>query len=283
MSEIQEASELEEDLTTEEVTTEEIETDSEILGSTPPISLARNKHGLIRDKGYKFNQDGSVDWFSLCEDDDIVLNRDVFLRKTPSIDITKCSEEEISLLKKEASDKEKLITLPGLRRLAWLRGYKSIEHKVIECSTSRAVVQCRIEWIPNYEFPDGAVQFDVANSTTDNTFDFAALHLEAIAANRAFSRAVRSFLRLPVAGQDELKVESSVSEVSVGIEPSSPHGALLKLLTKKGYTFDQLKKTVEVKYPEEFETVLAWGSITDIPIRDVSILLTRLSKITIDS
>ena len=172
---------------------------------TPPKLVTRNQYGLIEDQtlNYIFNDDGTINWRKMVKVEHLVPSR----QKTQETDVSKLQ------------DKDLLILLGGIKELAQIRGYTSVEYKVVAASENYFATSCRITWLPNYETGGKEVVFEsLADATLNNTKSFARFFLAAIAENRAFVRCVRNFLKINIVSQEELGDASKAKKV-LGWEP----------------------------------------------------------------
>ena len=167
----------------------------EIKNEVGPNSFKRDKHGLLENIQYSFNEDGSVDWRSMIKDEHLFPNKSWFqLRKKD------CPRSIDGL-----ADHQLLIKLSGIKELARLRGFSKVHYETVKCEDHHVAVSCCITFIANYETDNEPVYFeDMANATIDNTNSFAKKFLETIACNRAFVRCVRNFLNVHIVGDDEI-------------------------------------------------------------------------------
>ena len=185
----------------------------------------------------------------------------------------KTQETDVSKLQ----DKDLLILLGGIKELAQIRGYTSVEYKVVAASESYFATSCKITWLPNYETGGKEIVFEsLADATVNNTKSFARFFLAAIAENRAFVRCVRNFLKINIVSQEELGDAKLLDEgSSINDNPTSPQAVLEKVMKDKSITFDQLKKKL-VK--EKFDNAENLNSTTDIPKSKIFELIERIKK-----
>ncbi|NBW09894.1 MAG: hypothetical protein EBR82_17900 [Caulobacteraceae bacterium] len=172
----------------------------------------------------------------------------------------KTQETDVSKLE----DKDLLILLGGIKELAQIRGYTTVEYKVVAATENYFATSCRIIWIPNYETDGREIVFEaLADATSNNTKSFARFFLAAIAENRAFVRCVRNFLKINIVSQEELGDAKLIDDSNILVEnPTSPQTLLEKTMKDKGVTFDILKKKL---IKEKFEGAENFNTITDIP------------------
>jgi len=236
----------------------------ELTQVVPPNLITRNKHGLIEDKGlnYIFNDDGTINWRKMVKTEHLVPNR----QKTQETDVSKLQ------------DKDLLILLGGIKELAQIRGYTSVEYKVVAASENYFATSCRIAWLPNYETGGKEIIFEsLADATLNNTKSFARFFLAAIAENRAFVRCVRNFLKINIVSQEELGDAKLLDDSSSANEnPTSPHSLLEKVMKDKSINFDQLKKKL---IKEKFDNAENLNSISDIPKAKIFELIERIKKV----
>ena len=230
----------------------------------PPKLVTRNQYGLIEDQtlNYVFNDDGTINWRKMVKTEHLVPNR----QKTQETDVSKLQ------------DKDLLILLGGIKELAQIRGYTSVEYKVVAASESYFATSCRITWLPNYETGGKEVVFEsLADATLNNTKSFAKFFLAAIAENRAFVRCVRNFLKINIVSQEELGDAKLVDDShSVQENPTSPYSLLEKIMKDKNLTFEQLKKKL---IKENFSGADGLNSVAEIPKVKIFELVDRIKKI----
>jgi len=231
---------------------------------TPPKLVTRNQYGLIEDQtlNYIFNDDGTINWRKMVKTEHLVPNR----QKTQETDVSKLQ------------DKDLLILLGGIKELAQIRGYTSVEYKVVAASESYFATSCKITWLPNYETGGKEIVFEsLADASVNNTKSFARFFLAAIAENRAFVRCVRNFLKINIVSQEELGDAKLLDDSSsVNENPTSPQSLLEKVMKEKGVNFDTLKKRL---IKEKFENAENLSSITDISKVKIFELIDRLKKV----
>jgi hypothetical protein len=234
----------------------------------PPNLITRNQYGLVEDKSlnYIFNEDGSINWRKMVKTEHLVPNR----QKTQETDVSKLQ------------DKDLLILLGGIKELAQIRGYTSVEYKVVAASENYFATSCRITWLPNYETGGKEIVFEsLADASINNTKSFARFFLAAIAENRAFVRCVRNFLKINIVSQEELGDAKLLDDaVTTQDNPTSPHVLLEKVIKEKNISFDILKKKL---IKEKFENAENLNSISDIPKVKIFELIERIKSIKINS
>ena len=175
--------------------------------------------------------------------------------------------------------------LGGIKEIAKMRGYSSVDFDVDNISDGYVTAKCTIQWDANYE-SSSTTYTDVANATLANTDAFCAKFLETIACNRAFVRCVRNYLNIHIVGADEIdksKGAGQVVEASSGASTiTSPTDLLEKTLREKHGvdSFDDCKNVLRdlwrsKKYQNEDAT--SWGAFSDIPVKEARKLIAALS------
>ena len=148
----------------------------------PELGVTRNSGGLINDGSvdYHFTEDGMIDWRKMV--------KDCYLYPNPSKNLT---ETDISKL----DDRDLCILLGGLKELAQIRGYTSVDYEVVAPSPDCVIATCKITWTPNYETENKEVTFSaIGDSSLNNTSGIGGVYyLASTAENRAFARCIRSF------------------------------------------------------------------------------------------
>lgn len=218
-------------------------------------NFSRDSYGLLNCVNYIFNSDNTINWRAMINKEHLVPNRDAFKNQKD----VNLKEIDISSL----ADNQLLILLAGIKELAQIRGYKNVSYDVIQAQPDYVAVKCIIDWSPNYETNMEPVSFSaLADAHLDNTKDFAKNFLMAIAENRAFIRAVRSFLKINIVGNDEMGKTTHVDTV---LEPTTtitqPIALLQKTMEEHGITFEQIKAGAIQKNMEGSKD---WSSVNDI-------------------
>jgi hypothetical protein len=215
----------------------------------------RDINGLLENIDYTFNQDNTINWRAMINKDYLVPNRDAF-RNQKDINL-----KEIDVL--SLTDNQLLILLAGIKELAQIRGYKNVSYDVIQAQPDYVAVKCTIDWIPNYETNMEPVSFSaLADAHLDNTKDFAKNFLMAIAENRAFIRAVRSFLKINIVGNDEMGKTTHIdTEVESNTTITQPVALLEKTMEEYNISFEQIKERAVQKKMDGAEN---WSQIKDI-------------------
>ena len=233
-----------------------------------PKIYKRDGDGLLINVDYIFNEDGSVDWRSMIKEEHLFPNKGWFESRKKSV------PRSIEGLK----DYQLLIKLSGIKELARLRGFSTVEYNTVKCESNHVAVSCTVTFIPNYETGNSPVFFqDMANATSENTSSFATKFLETIACNRAFVRCVRNFLNVHIVGDDEIdKSDSSSGMVSTLSKSSdlSPQGILKNVCSDLGYVdFEQFKNQLREWHTSGVYVIpdgldpKSWLDFLDIPAK----------------
>lgn len=209
---------------------EQTTTPTDIPSCVPPKQFKRNEYGLICDSSvqYAYREDGSINWRRMIKPEFLVPFKEVFEKRGRPI------PENIQGLE----DKELLILLGGIKELAATRGFTNVK-QVITHGKDRVSAACSITWVPNFETYGQEVTFtDGADATPDNTNVLGRTYMTTIALNRAFVRAVRNFLKIPIIGSDELggptsHVDTDSSETSLLKETMKNYGVPFEVIKKK--------------------------------------------------
>jgi hypothetical protein len=222
--------------------------------------LTKKKH----DFDFIRNPDGSVNWRKMIKSEHIVFNEKEHkeaIERNYGKPLGELSVDEVD-------DKYLLVLLAGFKEVAKLRGFKSVRYPYINTAPGFAAVHCEIEWHP-FQIGDyyeaGFIQGDGADVSDLNSDSFARRFPTAIAFNRAFVRAVRTSLNIPIVGKDEVgparKMDSAEGERE--INPATPRGVLKTRLAKMGRSFDQFKEWWAKTY--EDPDALQWTDVDSIP------------------
>lgn len=243
----------------------------------PPYG--RDERGLLVGVEYKFKKDGRVDWRAMIDPKYIVINRRMEEEVKKRYNGKSLPELNVS----EVDDKYLLILLAGIREIAALRGYTKINPEVISATPTYCSVKTSIHWIPNFETGNKPVVYgDVAGATKENTEGLATIFLDAIAANRAFVRAVRNFLGIGIVGHDEVAEQGLLTETDAppALDPTSPQAMLATHAEKAGMNFEKIK---EFALKEEIKKKLdgnpeEWKSYVDVKGRNCMMLVDAINK-----
>ena len=249
-----------------------------------PDVYKRNKHGLLENAEYEFNDDGSVNWRAMIKPEFLYPNKDWFTAR----------KKDIPTSSEGLEDKQLLIMLGGIKELARLRGFESVSFKTDHLSDTYVIASCEIIWSPNYESNKECIVYqDVANATLQNTGSFAAKFLETIACNRAFVRCVRNFLNIHIVGADEIDkskdamnapyIEASSDEVD-SVSVLSPIVKLKMTFVDEmnGESFEDFKVLLRKLWTEEkYKNPDAkdWNDFSDIPAKEARKIRAALKKL----
>lgn len=240
----------------------------------PPV-VAQNYTKIRDDNGlllsgvdYKFNKYGMIDWRALIDPEYVVLNR-YTIGKKKGIDVYTLDEKAIVELKEKATEDELLIKLQGFKNIAYIRGYKEKRVELLERTDTRAVVKVTIDWIPNFENPNGKVVSAVKNSSMENTDPAFITYMEAIAENRAFVTVIRDTLNIPIIGYDEIDNTKSV-EISKTVG-GTPQFFLEQECEKNGISFNAISERAKIKYEASWDN--NWKEFSNISSAVASTLL----------
>ena len=246
-----------------------------------PDVYKRDVHGLLENVDYKFNDDGSVDWRSMIKPEFLYPNKDWFEARKMDVPTT------IEGLK----DNQLLVMLGGIKELAKLRGYTSINYDITNVTEEYVVAKCTINWWNNYECVSeySTLYCDAANATLDNTDSFCAKFLETIACNRSFVRCVRNYLGVHIVGADEIDKSENKAPIQKKSGQASqifaitPTGTLQKTLAEVlGITeFDDFKNYLRTLWKSEAyknESIKDWNQFSDIPAKECRILIALIRK-----
>lgn len=179
----------------------------------------RDTNGLIKSVDHKFDEFGFVDWKEMIPQEFFCVNAEWFEKFQ--------KDDPVPTKTEGLKDEQTFIRLAGFKHIARLRGIKKVSHAVIRSSSHEAVVVCDIEWIPNFENPEGLSFQAIANANIENTGQLGRVFLESIAENRAFARAVRGSLGVNIVSAEELSTNENSSGATA--ESSSDTSAISKL------------------------------------------------------
>ena len=248
------------------------------------MTYKRNELGLLEGVKYEYNEDGSIDWRAMVEPEHLYPNKGWFeLRNQPM-------PQSVEGL----ADNQLLIKLSGIKELAKLRGFDTVNYEVIKCELDHVAVKCRIHWMPNFEsgtyyslanekqqdYFNTRVSFeDIANATINNTSSFAQKFLETIAANRAFVRCVRNFLNVHIVGADEIDSSNGTLPAVAQANNKDKFSPLNVLMDKTGLsgeefsTFKDILRGLWKGNQYKNESAADWEEWEDIPKKEIMKLL----------
>lgn len=232
---------------------------------TAPINpLERDELGLLKAFKYPRRNDGSIDWRACLLPEHLYVNPEFEtelktrfnVKSRWDVDVTKCE------------DKQLLVNQAGWNYLCFLRGLKAITPGQPVVLPGEVHMSVTVEFLPNFENPYGLIRGDSASASIYTEKPKFQLHLASMAFNKAFARAVRLALRVPIYGQDEFadanasatfveqvtkgnnpfKPAASIESQSAQVNKPTPVGILEKLCTENKISFEALKKrAIEVR------------------------------------
>lgn len=265
--------------------------DTTVHTDTPAHFSRDPDSGLVNNVVYIRDAQGRIDWKAMINPAHIVFqgrkNEKLAAEIAGKYGATYDKLVYAEVVKTQpVEDKHVLILLAGFIELADLRGYNS-SHSHIAHVTPGGNVTCvsHIEWLPNVEEPYPKTSSGEADATVENTGGFG--YLAALAGNRAFVRAVRRGLRIPILGADEIAAKDADSAPAEGGASSSgsaaavgnlsPQGILQKTASELGVTFEQVKAGATTKHKAKIEVdATAWTGFGDVPPRDCMTLINLL-------
>jgi len=248
--------------------------------------LQRDENGLVVGVNYKFKKNGYrkvIDWRAMILPEHLVFNKQY--QKEIEERIGKPFDHisiEEALASDKLEDRHFLILLAGIKELAALRGFVSVDTSLDKVEQHHCAARCHITWMPNFETSGHTVTFgDGAGASLDNTNGFGQIFLETIAINRAFVRAVRNFLGISIVGQDEIggkfKKESGQPSQTVAFSSNS---YLEQVCSERKISFETFQKRVIQGYKHllKDQNPEAWKSFADLKPLDATNLLELIKK-----
>ena len=220
-----------------------------------PANYQRDEFGLLKGVQHQFNEDNSVNWRACLLPEHLYVNPDYEKELKMQFGVT--SRRQIDVSKVE--DRKLLVLLDGWRHLLKLRGFKSVNIKMDSVTPEKAAATCSVELIGNYETGGIPITFsDSASASLYSVTGSFQLHLEAIAANRAFVRCVRAALGVKIYGKDEFDSDANaqyLKDLEGGLTPqkivttetgtSKPDikawERVRTVATQNNFTFEQIK------------------------------------------
>lgn len=242
------------------------------INNTPPIKFERDENGLLKHIQYKFTPDGFVDWRGMVLPEHLYIKPD----NKPKLE-KKYNKKFEELTVNDVEDTDLVILLAGIKRIASLRGFSSVKYRPIIAKNDFVATVCSIKWLPNFETEEKEVEFEaMANASLDNSNEMTKIYLPETAENRAFVRAVRSFLKISVVSREELA--NSYPPPSEAKKEIKAHDLLLTLMGQKNMTFEQLKaKMIHAK----MKNADKYNSVEEIPTNLVFEVLERMKALVI--
>lgn len=252
---------------------------SDIKNELPaPTFFERDENNLVKGLEYHFTPDGRIDWVKMINPQHVVFNSKSEDALVKAYGKTSRDLNYAALLAEgvQVDPRHLLVLLMGFVELADLRGYvaaKPTMNHVVSYPPEAAIASCtaEIQWIPNREEPFGKISYGTADATMENTGGWG--YLSAMAGNRAFVRAVRQGLRIPILGFDEIAKKDVVIPEAAPQSNTAPAGSPTALLQKSAelakITFTQVKEGATGKYRAKIESdPAAWNDWADVPPRD---------------
>lgn len=238
----------------------------------------RDERGLLKGVDYILNKDGTVNWRAMVNPAHLYPNKDWFNRRNLPVPETGDG----------LRDEQLLIKLAGIKEVAKLRGFESIDFELVKLERDYVVSKCTISWIRNFECERNELfgfmrTSDVANATFENTDGFGQKFLETIAANRSFVRAVRNFLGIHIVGEDEIaKGNAAKAQTIDGSADVTPQAVLSKKFQEAvGGEFSDFREWLRTLWKEETyrnEEAKNWNSWSDVPSKEARTLLKHLKS-----
>ncbi len=258
--------------------------------------LERDELGLLKTVKYPRRPDGSVDWRACLLPEHLYVNPkyEVELctrfnvKKRWDVDVTKCEDEQL------------LVRLEGWNHLCFLRGIKAVTPGQPVALHGEVHMSVTVEFIPNFENPLGLIRGDSASASYYSEKDQFKLHLASMAFNKAFARAVRLALRVPIYGKDEFADDSGAKAFEEALKngnlvtATTPTQDEFKVsgfdanaflarrcaeLNKNGsHSFDKIKEhalTITADLKSDPNT---WTGFVDIDRLDACTLLEKINK-----
>ena len=250
-----------------------------------PCFKRNSETGLVEGINYVRRDDGRIDWRKMIRPEFIVFNSKydkklVELYGKPAAEL---NYGELITTGAEVDDRYILVLLQGFLELADLRGYITATSRIAHADQSICVCEASIDWIPNEEEPHGKTSYGTADATMENTNGWG--YLAAMSGNRAFVRAVREGLRIPILAFDEIAKKDMAIPESTS-QPQSTgklHTDTLKSAAEKyiddlgkpsPLTFDQIKSAAMTKYRDKMEgDPSVWNRWEDVPPKDALTLI----------
>jgi hypothetical protein len=180
---------------------------SDEVAQTLSVPSFRDDKGLVANITHEYDEQGFVDWRKMVNKKHVALNRHSAAKA--GVDVNALTDEEKQKYLDTWPDEKKVILLAGFKELARLRGYYFVNNIVTQ-ENEKVVCHCTISWLPNWESPNGVTYTSVASAAPSNVAPDFVPFLEAVACNRAFSRAVRESLNIHVVSDAELNPTEEV-------------------------------------------------------------------------
>lgn len=246
----------------------------------------RLENGLVEGVEYARRADGRIDWAKMIRPEYIVFipKLDDKLIKAYGKPAAELNYGELIAAGVEVDPRHIMILLQGFYELADLRGYYEAIPKIVHADLQICACQTTISWLPNEEEPEGKTSYGTADATMENTNGWG--YLAAMAGNRAFVRAVKQGLRIPILGFDEIaKKDSALPEAPLASPASSGpiHTVTLRQASERHtdengsatpISFEMVKASASDKHRSKMESdPTTWSRWEDIPPKDCLTLI----------
>jgi hypothetical protein len=233
----------------------------------PPLLSQRDVvTGLVSNVDYVFNDNGTVNWRKMVKPEYLAVNEDNYIRRN----------EQVPESIEGVADFDLIILLAGLKELAKLRGYISLDSKPVVACPEYVCVECKIQWLPHRDTGGLIItSTGIAMATLKNTEGFTKAYLAEMAENRAFARCIRSFLGINIVSREEIGSES-LAEEAPKTNAADPAVQLENLMIQKNVTFETIKQKV---MESKFKGAENWQSIKDIPKYKIMSLIKKISSL----
>ncbi len=182
--------------------------------------------------------DGSINWRALVPKEFLYVNN----KKVDAVE-KKYGKPLAELQISEIDDSFLVIKLGGLKKVAQIRGFSSVDYEVVFATESSIVTKCTILWNPRPETNNTSISFSsLASVNTQNAQGMALQYYAETSENRAFCRAVRNFLRINVVSQEEIGSVNALPPQQDQIPSSNPtpHSLLETRMKEKGISLDKI-------------------------------------------
>lgn len=213
------------------------------------LLFKRDEFGLLNSVEYKFTEQGGVDWRAMVDAKYLYINKENFQKR----------KEEVPEKIENVKDSDLVVSLGGLKELAFTRGYTSVSYRPIIAQNDYAGVVCKIDWIGNFETDMRPISFeDCACANTYNTGEMVQSYLLEMSCNRAFARAIRNFLKIFIVSKEELpppKIKFN------GSNNTSPSVILANLMKEKGRSFKEVQEKLIGEGDTAFQNYSSWSDV----------------------
>lgn len=172
----------------------------EVTPSEECVGYSRLPNGLVRGVNYKFGEDHLVNWKAMIPSKYLMVKKDKVDDVKRKYKVENVNDLDLSTVE----DYFLYIKLGGMNYLATLRGYNKLVYSIPYVSDTKAVANCEMHFIPNFENPEGLTCSGVASASIYNVSSGFESFIETFAENRALTRCVRRALRINVVTEEEL-------------------------------------------------------------------------------